>query len=109
MTEAPLQMNVLELAELRESQTPHVLLDVREAPEVQTCSIAGSLWIPMQEIPARLEELPRDRPIVVMCHLGGRSMRVTGFLRQNGFASASNLTGGIDAWAQIVEPGMARY
>ena len=109
MTEAPLQINVLDLAQLREDGTPHTLLDVREAPEVQTCAIAGSLWIPMQEIPARLDELPRDQPIVVLCHLGGRSMRVTGFLRQNGFANASNLAGGIDAWAQMVEPGMPRY
>jgi len=45
----------------------------------------------------------------VMCHHGGRSRQVTGWLRQNGFAQASNLAGGIHAWAEEVEPGMATY
>jgi adenylyltransferase/sulfurtransferase len=53
--------------------------------------------------------LPRDRPILVLCHHGGRSRRVTQFLRAHGFAHATNIAGGIDAWAVHVEPSLARY
>jgi rhodanese-related sulfurtransferase len=49
------------------------------------------------------------RRVVVHCHLGGRSLRVAQWLRQQGFARAQSMTGGIEAWAVEIEPGMARY
>jgi rhodanese-related sulfurtransferase len=86
-----------------------LLVDVRESSEVAICAIAGSRFIPMRQIPENLADLPRDRPILVHCHHGGRSLRVTQFLRANGFAQASNVGGGIAAWAEQVDPTLARY
>ena len=86
-----------------------LLLDVREPAEVATCAVAGSRHIPMRQIPEHVADLPPDRPILVLCHLGQRSLAVTRFLRANGFPQASNVVGGIDAWAEQIDPGLARY
>lgn len=104
-----MEIDVLTLKDMRDKGEAFTLLDVREPHEVAICRIEGSTTIPMQQVPQRLGELPRDGAIVVMCHHGGRSRMVTNFLRQNGYGKAVNLKGGIDAWAQAVEPGMARY
>lgn len=56
-----------------------------------------------------LDRLDPDRPVVALCHHGMRSLRVAAFLRQNGFAQAVSLAGGIDAWARQIDPAMARY
>jgi rhodanese-related sulfurtransferase len=86
-----------------------LVLDVREPWEHDVCSIAGSQLIPMQEIPVRVAELPRERDIVVFCHHGMRSLQVAAFLARAGFDKVLNLAGGIAAWAEQVEPSMARY
>jgi rhodanese-related sulfurtransferase len=85
------------------------LLDVREHEERAIASLAQAVHIPMREIPARLAELPRDKPIVVMCHLGGRSRRVAQYLAANGFEPVFNLMGGIDAWSQDIDSTVPRY
>jgi len=102
-------MDVEALDALRRAGTPHRVLDVREPWEVEICAIDGALHVPLADLPGRLDELPADRPIVVLCHHGGRSARAVGFLRSKGFASAVNLGGGIDAWALRVDRAMARY
>lgn len=86
-----------------------VILDVREPWELALCSVAGAIAIPMNEIPQRLAELDRNRPIAVMCHHGGRSLRVAHFLVQQGFPSVSNLSGGIDAWREQIDASMRPY
>ena len=86
-----------------------LLVDVREPNEVAICAIAGSRRIPMQQIPGQLKDLPRDQMILVHCHHGGRSLRVTQFLRANGFTQVSNVAGGIDTWAELIDPTLARY
>jgi rhodanese-related sulfurtransferase len=63
----------------------------------------------MANVPERLTSLPKDRPIIVMCHGGTRSGRVAKFLRENGFPDVANLTGGIDAWSVEIDPGVPRY
>ena len=64
----------------------------------------------MREIPARISELgPKDTPIVVHCHHGGRSQRVMQFLRQQGFDQAQNMAGGIDAWSLEIDSSIPRY
>ncbi len=103
----PLETDVATAA--RQLQEGALLLDVREAFEVATCSVAGSRHIPMRQIPENLPSLPRDRLILVLCHVGARSLRVTQFLRANGFAQVTNVAGGIDAWAEQIDPSLARY
>ena len=94
---------------MRDAGRDHVLLDVREPFEIELAQLAGSLNIPMAEVPARLDEVPRDREIVVMCHSGQRSGRVARFLEQNGYAKAVNLAGGIDAWSREIDPAVPLY
>ena len=95
----------------QQAQRP-VLLDVREAWEVQTaCAKPEALdWVhmPMQSIPARLNELDKTRPIACFCHHGGRSMQVASFLLQHGF-EVVNVAGGIHAWSAQVDPSIPVY
>jgi adenylyltransferase/sulfurtransferase len=95
----------------RAAREPLVLLDCREAEERAMCTIEGSTWIAMGELPERLGELAgqEEGRIVVYCHLGGRSLRVAHWLRQQGFRHAQSMAGGINAWAVEIEPAMARY
>jgi rhodanese-related sulfurtransferase len=97
-----------ELQELFDGDNPPSLIDVREEGEAAICAIGGSTLIPMNSLPQRLQEIPRDRPVVLYCHAGMRSMMVGEWLSQQGF-DALSLAGGIDRWAREVEPGMARY
>lgn len=103
----PLETDVTTAARLHREGA--LLLDVREPDEVATCAVSCSRHIPMRQIPENLTDLPRDRPILVMCHHGGRSLRVTHFLRAGGFTAVTNVAGGIDAWAEQIDPGLARY
>ena len=86
-----------------------VLLDVREPWEFELCHLDNSLTMPMRSVPARYLELDRNADTVVICHHGARSMQVAMFLEQQGFASVTNLTGGVAAWARDVAPGMPTY
>ena len=86
------------------------LIDVREPWEFATTSVAGSLLIPMGEVPARAhQELDPEEHLVVLCHHGIRSMNVTVWLRNQGFEQAQSIRGGIDAWSAEVDPAVARY
>ena len=92
-------------------EPPFVLLDCRTPAEVATVAIAGALVVAMQDIPSRLPELEEhaDSEVVVFCHHGGRSMQVTAFLREQGFADVKSMAGGIDVWARDVDPSLMRY
>ena len=92
-----------------ERGTSVVLLDVREHDELEAAVVTEARHIPMREIPARIGELDRTLPLVVMCHSGGRSRRVTEFLLSNGFLNVFNLRGGIDAWSTEIDPQVPRY
>jgi len=97
-----------ELVVLREATPGLVVLDVREPGEVEVCRIDGSHAIPLAQLPGRVAELPRDRPVVVHCKVGGRSAQATRLLRAQG-VDATNLRGGIDAWREAVQPDLPRY
>jgi rhodanese-related sulfurtransferase len=103
------EISVHDLKARRDRGDDLVLLDVREPDELAAASLPGVLHVPMAQIPARLSELPKQRDIVVLCHLGGRSERVTQFLRASGYPRAVNLTGGIDAWSKEIDPTVPRY
>ena len=85
------------------------LLDVREPWEWQLTHIVGSQHLPMGEIPARIEDLDKSHPTVVICHHGVRSLQVVAFLERLGFANLHNLQGGIDAWARRIDPEILVY
>jgi rhodanese-related sulfurtransferase len=91
------------------SRSKPVLLDVREPWEFETCHIEGAMLMPMQTVPARINELDDDAQIVCICHHGGRSMQVANFLERHGFTQTINLTGGVHAWAQQVDSSMPTY
>ncbi|GAB7127309.1 rhodanese-like domain-containing protein [Silvimonas sp. JCM 19000] len=105
------QMPALDLAaRLADTSKPKpVLLDVREPWEYALCHLADSVSLPMNEIPNRFNELDEDAEIVVICHHGMRSYQVGVFLERQGFGHIVNLAGGVDAWANDVDPAMARY
>jgi len=107
----PIEISCRQVAELRESDEDFLLLDCREPAEHALARIEGARLIPMNEIPARLEELEpyRSRRVVVQCHHGGRSMMVVEWLRAQGFAAAQNMAGGIDAWSVEVDSETPRY
>lgn len=86
-----------------------LLLDVREAWEYEHCHLPGAVLIPMHLIPARQQEIDPDRDVVVICHHGVRSMQVAMFLERQGHERLFNLTGGVAAWADEVDPSMPRY
>ena len=86
-----------------------VLIDVREAWEFELCRIEGALSIPLGQLAARLFEVPRDRPLVMVCHHGHRSWHAAALLKHAGFGQVHNLRGGVAEWAAEVEPAMKRY
>jgi adenylyltransferase/sulfurtransferase len=85
------------------------ILDVRNPPEYDICRIAGSKLIPLPDLPVRLRELDAEQEMVVHCKSGMRSAKAIAFLREAGFHKLKNLTGGILAWAQKVDPTMPTY
>jgi rhodanese-related sulfurtransferase len=85
------------------------LLDVRESWEHGICHIAGSRLLPIRSLPAQLDLLDADDPIVCICHHGIRSAHVAMWLARQGFADVYNLSGGVDAWARQVDLKMATY
>lgn len=110
------QVQPAQLQDWITSQAAHgktVLLDVREAWEVQTACVTAQGFelvnIPMHLIPPRLQELERNQPIAVLCHHGGRSMQVAAFLVQQGFSHVANIAGGINAWSSQVDTTVPRY
>ena len=93
-------------ADIRRSDPhrPAVLLDVREVPEFHEVRVPGSLFIPMSELGARVDEVPKDRPVLVLCAAGSRSQQVTGYLLQQGWDDVGNVAGGITAWERMGLP-----
>jgi rhodanese-related sulfurtransferase len=94
-----------------------LLLDVRNPWEVslapvQPTNVGGGfdlLTIPMNDIPARLAELPKDRPVACLCHHGIRSQRVAQYLVQNGFETVVNIAGGTELWSAEADTTVPRY
>jgi adenylyltransferase/sulfurtransferase len=103
------EISVAELQKRLTDEDPPFLLDVRTLQEWAICRLEGAHLIPVHELSHRLRELDTDAEIVVYCHVGMRSPLAVDLLRRAGYSRARNLTGGIDAWASIAEPGMPRY
>jgi adenylyltransferase/sulfurtransferase len=84
------------------------ILDVREPHEYQICNLKGYL-IPVGDLPKRVNELDSSREIIAHCRSGVRSAKAVNFLRRSGFKKVYNLTGGILAWADKIDPTMPKY
>lgn len=102
-------MSVSQLKKQMENGDGPVVVDVREPGEYEVCAIEGARNIPLQELPQRLSEVPKDRPVVLHCKSGVRSARAWQILREQGYSEVYNLTGGILAWAREVDPQMPSY
>ena len=81
-----------------------LLLDVREPNEFQDVRAPGAALVPTSQFMARMAELPTDRPILVICHSGGRSAAVTGYLARTGRTDVANVAGGMLAWERAGLP-----
>ncbi|MFV2062949.1 MAG: rhodanese-like domain-containing protein [Chloroflexota bacterium] len=106
-------ISVAEAAKKQRDATPALLVDVREPNEHLELRAAGCAMLPLSQLETRFSELPKDQPLMLICHSGGRSSRATAFLMQQGFSDASNVAGGMLAWKQaglptrsgVLEPG----
>ena len=92
-----------------EARESPVVIDVREEWEHARVHVDGSLHMPMQMVPTRVGELESGQAYVLMCHHGMRSYQVARFLEHHGFDRLYNLSGGIDAWANEIDPTLPRY
>jgi rhodanese-related sulfurtransferase len=103
------EISVSELAKKHNAGEDFILLDVREPDELAIASIPWAMAMPMGDVPVRIAELPKDKPIAVLCHGGTRSGRVTKFLNENGYPNAVNVAGGIRDWSATVDPSVPDY
>ena len=93
-------IDVQTLAQRMESPTPPFLLDVREPDEFAVSNIKGAHLIPLGSLASRLAEVPKDKPVVIVCRSGNRSGKATMLLREQGFTNVENLSGGMIAWTR---------
>ena len=103
------EISAAELQAKRARGEKPVVIDVREDWELQLARIPDVVHVPMNQVPARLGEFARDTETIVMCHAGGRSMRVAQFLASQGFGNVANLSGGISAWSELVDATVPQY
>lgn len=87
------------------------LIDCREDDEYALCRIGAATLVPLQQIPEKIQALrgEGDRPVVIYCHHGMRSLNATQFLRARGLTETFSLRGGIDAWSLEIDPEVPRY
>ena len=106
------EVSVEELKSEIDAGRPLWILDVREPREWEICKLPGTTLIPLGELPKRLAEVPQGPgapDIVVHCKMGGRSAKAVRLLRDHGITNARNLTGGILAWIDRIDPSQAKY
>jgi sulfur-carrier protein adenylyltransferase/sulfurtransferase len=103
------EINVLELKALMDAGQAPTIVDVREPNEFEICRIPGAILIPLRDLPSRVHELDPSQDVVLQCRSGVRSANAAAWLRYRGFSRARNLTGGILAWIDEVDPSQPKY
>jgi sulfur-carrier protein adenylyltransferase/sulfurtransferase len=103
------EIGVSELKALMDRGEAPLIVDVREPHEFQICRIPGAVLIPLRELPSRVHELDPSQEVILQCRSGVRSANATAWLRHQGFTRARNLTGGILAWIDEVDPSQPKY
>ena len=86
-----------------------ILLDVRDNWEWERAHLEGAIHIPLEELGKRSDELDRQQEIVAYCHVGERSIDACLLLWEAGFRKIRSMTGGIEAWSELVDPSVPRY
>jgi len=102
-------ISVEELKRKIDARDDVVIVDVREPHETRICAFPGSVRIPLGALAENLDRLSGAGEIVVHCKTGVRSARAVRLLMDSGFRKVSNLEGGIERWAKVVDPSMPRY
>ena len=102
-------ISVIELQQKLAAGGELLVLDVREPFEFDIASIEGSQLIPLGQLDEHMDELSRGKETVVLCKSGVRSAHAVELLQRRGFGKAFNLEGGIDAWADQIDPTMQKY
>jgi adenylyltransferase/sulfurtransferase len=102
------QIGVKELKRRIDAGEKIQLIDVREPYEYQIAQIGGTL-IPQNDVPQRLNEIDRNREVLVHCKSGGRSQRIAEYLKQSGYSRVANVAGGILAWSDEIDPTVKKY
>jgi adenylyltransferase/sulfurtransferase len=95
-------ITVTELHAILTDNYPGLLLDVREPDEHAIANIPQARLIPLASLPEHVASLPRDREILIHCKAGGRSAKAVRFLLDNGFSRVKNVSGGMDAWLELM-------
>ena len=103
------EIDPVEVKAMLDRHDNFLLLDVREPHEYQICNIPGAKLIPLGDLPKRVNELDSSVEIVAHCKMGGRSAKAVDFLKQAGFKKVKNMTGGILAWSDKVDPKVPKY
>jgi len=109
MAGAGLDVEPADVKEMLDTNQPLTLLDVREEFEKQLADLQGSLHIPFLELSEKMAEIPRDKMVVIFCRNGIRSAQVVRELHQKGYTLVRNLHGGINAWAENIDPTLLPY
>jgi rhodanese-related sulfurtransferase len=105
-----LEISPVSLKEKLQTNQEMILIDVRQSWEYKICHIEGSQNIPLTALPDVVEEIPNGKMIVTICHHGVRSKQAAFMLSQfGGFSHVVSLQGGVEAWAQEIDPTMERY
>lgn len=100
----PLELDAHDLHHIQAEKRAAAYVDVRMPWEVAQSPAGDSVNIPLNQLPQHLDQLPRDVDhLVIICAHGQRSMMATQWLRQNGFATAQSLMGGMASWRRFVE------
>jgi sulfur-carrier protein adenylyltransferase/sulfurtransferase len=104
------QITATELKQRLDNGDDLQIIDVREANELDIAKIPGTIHIPLGQIMNRMSEIDPIRETVVHCKMGGRSAKAIAALKQAGFGGILiNLTGGITAWSNDVDPSVPKY
>lgn len=106
---ANIEISPREVKDLLERNSGTVFVDVREQWEYEAAHIAGSVLIPLGQIPANLARLENAEELVLFCHHGMRSLDAAAWLRSQGVESARSMTGGIERWSTEIDPSVPRY
>jgi adenylyltransferase/sulfurtransferase len=114
MNQAPMpqlpEISATELKQRLDSGEDIQIIDVREADEVAIAKLPNTIHIPLGQVINRMSEIDPARETVVHCKMGGRSARAIEALKRSGFAgNLTNLTGGITAWSNDVDPTVPKY